>query len=490
MKNLMLWKVAFLRTCLFLLVGFCLLAGHHLVTAQETSTAPTPTPIEALETTAGNLTVAADTLWVMVAGFLVFFMNLGFGCVEAGFCRAKNCVNILSKNFIVFAVSTFGYWMVGWGLMFGNGNDYIGTEGLWFVSGADNSPAIATYEGAYKAISWSGIPLAAKFFFQLVFAGTAATIVSGAVAERIKYLSFIVFSLLMAVCIYPVVGHWIWGGGWLQSMGFVDFAGCTQVHSIGGWSALTGILFLGPRIGKYGPDGRVNAIPGHSMMAAFIGCLVLWLGWFGFNPGSTMGIAADPKAVADIALTTNIAAAMATITATATAWIFLKKPDIGMTLNGCLAGLVGITSACAFVTPAYAAVIGAICGVVVVFSVMFFDKLKIDDPVGATSVHLVCGILGTLFVGIFSHKDLIYRSANAKHVEGLIYTGDFTQLKYQLIGIGATGLYVVLASGICWVVIKAVMGLRVTEEEEVGGLDLGEHGNESYHGFVMTRADG
>ncbi|MEO8498558.1 MAG: ammonium transporter, partial [Planctomycetota bacterium] len=338
------------------------------------------------------------------------------------------------------------------------------------------------YQGVYSAISWTGVPLSAKFFFQLVFAGTAATIVSGAVAERIKYFSFIVFSLLMAIVIYPVVGHWIWGGGWLAAKGFFDFAGSTQVHSIGGWSALTGILFLGPRIGKYTAEGKVNAIPGHSMLAAFIGCLVLWFGWFGFNPGSTM--AADPLFIADVALTTNLAAAMATISATATAWLLLKKPDIGMTLNGCLAGLVAITAPCAFVSPQASAIIGLIAGVLVVLAVLMFDRLKIDDPVGATSVHLVNGVFGTLCIGLFAHPDLLSRGAGLK--AGLLYGGGMDQLIVQLTGVVATGAYVVVVSSICWLVIKAVLGLRVTPEEEMGGLDHGEHGNEAYHGFVMT----
>lgn len=455
--------------------------------AEEAAPAEAPAAEEAAPSgpTTADLKVAADTMWVMVTGMLVFFMNLGFGCVESGFCRAKNCVNILSKNFIVFAVSTFGFWLVGWGIMFGNGSLYIGQEGLWMVGGADNSPATGdAYSGAYSSIAWTGVPLSAKFFFQLVFAGTAATIVSGAVAERIKYLSFIVFSLLMAVIIYPVVGHWIWGGGWLATKGFFDFAGSTQVHSIGGWAALSGILFLGPRIGKYTADGKVNAIPGHNMTAAFIGCLVLWFGWFGFNPGSTM--AADPKFIADVALTTNLAAAMATISATATAWILLKKPDIGMTLNGCLAGLVAITAPCAFVTAEASALIGLIAGVLVVLAVLAFDRAKIDDPVGATSVHLVNGVFGTLCIGLFSHPDLIARGAGLK--AGVLYGGGMDQLIVQATGVVATAVYVFVVSSICWLVIKATMGLRVSKEEEMDGLDHGEHGNEAYHGFVMTHS--
>jgi Amt family ammonium transporter len=488
-----------------MLLGAALFALPSFATAAD---APAPT---APGLSPADTKVALDTFWVMITGFLVFFMNLGFGCVESGFCRAKNCVNILSKNFIVFAASTFGFWMLGWGIMFGNGNEYFGTSGLWFVQGTDNSPKLdpvvlkalwgkeQTYEltpaekefeyvGDYAGLSWAGVPLAAKFFFQLVFAGTAATIVSGAVAERIKYISFIVFTLLMSIFIYPVVGHWIWGGGFLAvKWNFFDFAGSTQVHSIGGWSALTGIIFLGARKGKFGPDGKANAIPGHNMTAAFIGCLVLWFGWFGFNPGSTMAL--DANAIAEIALTTNLAAAMATISATATAWLVLGKPDIGMTLNGCLAGLVAVTAPCAFISPLSSVVIGLIAGVLVVFAVLFFDKIKIDDPVGATSVHLVNGVFGTLCIGIFSDPARVAARAyaGANQWGGLLYTGKTDQLVGQAVGVACTAVYVLIASSICWILIKYTIGMRVSEQEEMEGLDVGEHGNEAYHGFVMAR---
>jgi len=462
-------------------------ADAPMETTAAPAESPATDPMAALQETAKKLTIGGDTAWVLITGFLVFFMNLGFACVESGMCRQKNAVNILSKNFVVFAVTTIGFWLVGWGLMFGNAtNEYVGTDGLWMVSGEDNSPETGeAYKGDYSAISWTGVPLSAKFFFQLVFAGTAATIVSGAVAERIKYLSFIIFSFIMALAIYPIVGHWIWGGGWLQDMGFVDFAGSTQVHSIGGWAALTGVYILGPRIGKYGADGRVNAIPGHNMTAATIGCLILWFGWFGFNPGSTMGIG-DFKAIGDIALTTNLAAAAATLTATATCWTLLGKPDLGMTLNGCLAGLVAITAPCAFVTPGVSVIIGAIAGVLVVLGVLGFDRIKADDPVGATSVHLLNGVFGTLCVGLFSHPDLIGRSANAEHKAGLFYGGGMDQVITQLIGIGACAVYVVAISAVAWFALKATLGIRVTPEEEIDGLDHGEHGNEAYHGFQMT----
>jgi Amt family ammonium transporter len=415
---------------------------------------------------------------------LVFFMNLGFGCVESGFCRQKNCVNILSKNFIVFAVTTIGFWAIGFGLMFGadDGHGIVGTKGLWVLGGADNSPATATaYQGDYGSLSWTGVPLLAKFFFQLVFAGTAATIVSGAVAERIKYHSFILFSFIMAMAIYPVVGHWIWGGGWLQARGFLDFAGSTQVHSIGGWAALAAAFILGPRIGKYGPGGKINAIPGHNLTVATIGCLVLWFGWFGFNPGSTMAV--DSAVIAEVAVTTNLAAAGATLSATATAWLLLGKPDLGMTLNGCLAGLVAITAPCAFVTPAVSVLIGLIAGVLVVLGVLFFDRIKIDDPVGATSVHLLNGVFGTLCVGLFAHPDRIGRAANPAATAGLFYNGGAHQLITQLVGVLACAGYVLAVSLIAWLVLKAVVGIRVSPEEEIEGLDYGEHGNEAYHGF-------
>jgi Amt family ammonium transporter len=466
--------------------------------APATPAAPEPPTMEA---TYKNLWVAADTVWVLVCGMLVFFMNLGFGCVESGFARSKNCVNILSKNFIVFAATCVAYYLFGWDLMFGAGDGaFVGNSGSWMVGAADNSPAVGNnYQGQYGAISWASIPLWAKFFFQLVFAGTAATIVSGAVAERIKYHSFIIFSFLMALVIYPITGHWIWGFGYLaKEWNFWDFAGCTAVHSVGGWAALTGAIILGPRIGKYAADGRVQAIPGHNMMAAFIGCLVLWFGWFGFNPGSTFGVAADGGALAaQVAVNTNSAAAAATLTATLTAWLLLGKPDIGMTLNGCLAGLVGITASAAFTNVPCSLIIGAIAGVLVVFSVLFFDRMKVDDPVGATSVHLVCGIFGTLCVGLFTTSDLSGTVANTPlgwsavggPAAGLFFGGGTKQLVAQLVGVLMVGAYVVPVSAICWLLIKAVVGLRVGAHEEVGGLDIGEHGNEAYHGFVMVRTE-
>jgi len=425
--------------------------------------------------------VALDTIWVLIAAMLVFFMNLGFAMVETGFARAKNAVNILSKNFVVFAVSSLGFLFLGFGLMFGDGNSIFGTSGLFFLSGADNSPATGdAYQGVYSALSWAGVPLMAKFFFQLVFAGTAATIVSGAVAERIKYKSFIVFSFFLTMLIYPVVGHWIWGGGWLYQNGMFDFAGSTVVHSVGGWAALAGVLLLGPRFGKYTASGKIVPIPGHNLSLATLGTLVLWFGWFGFNPGSTM--AANPEAISHIVVTTNTAAAAAVLSATLASWLLFGKPDLGMTLNGGLAGLVAITAACAFVSVGSSLLIGLIAGVLVVVSVVAFDRLKIDDPVGALSVHLVNGIFGTLAVGLFA-QDGITGVATGN---GLLFGGGTGLLVAQLMGVVSVGAFVFSAALLVWATLKMTMGIRVSLQEEIEGLDTGEHGNEAYPDF-MTR---
>ena len=425
--------------------------------------------------------VALDTLWTLVAAFVVFFMNAGFGCVEAGFCRAKNATNILGKNFVVFGISSLAFWVVGWAIMFGDGNDYFGSQG-WFVAGDDNSPLTGdAYSGVYGSIGWTGIPLFAKFFFQLVFAGTAATIVSGCVAERIHYKSYMVFTVFLVALSYPITGHWIWGGGWLYNLGFWDFAGSTVVHCIGGWAGLAGILLLGARIGKY-QDGKPRAIPGHSMSLAFLGGMILWLGWFGFNPGSTMGIAGEgAKLVAHIVVTTNMACAGGLVTATLVAWGMLGKPDFSMTINGALAGLVAITAPCAFVTPGAAVVIGVVAGALVVFSVLCFDRLRIDDPVGALSVHLTNGIWGTLAVGLFSNPDGVgFAAGDTGPLAGLFYGGGITQLLSQFKGVIAVGVFTMLFSLLVWSVIKATLGLRVDPDVEMEGLDLNEMGMEAY----------
>jgi Amt family ammonium transporter len=458
--------------------GMILLAslGH----AEEAAEAPVVFTAAMAEQIA-NTKIALDTVWVLIAGFLVFFMNLGFAMVESGLARAKNCANILAKNFIVFGCSSLAFYLIGWGLMFGDGNSFIGTQGLFFVGGLDNSPATGdAYQGVYSSIAWAGVPIWAKFFFQLVFAGTAATIVSGAVAERIKFLSFIAFSFVIVGIIYPITGHWIWGGGWLQKAGMWDFAGSTVVHSVGGWAALAGVIMLGPRIGKYTKDGRVNPLPGHSMTSATLGVLVLWFGWFGFNPGSTMAAAAAD--IGRIAVTTNTAAAAAAVSATFTAWVLLGKPDLSMILNGCLAGLVAITAPCAFVSVGSSAIIGLIAGVLVVFAVLFFDKVKLDDPVGALSVHLVCGVFGTICVGLFADGSIMPNTTG----DGLLFGGGTTLLMAQLLGVAAAGVYTMAISLAFWGAIKAIMGLRVTPEEEIEGLDIGEHGNNAYPDFAQA----
>jgi Amt family ammonium transporter len=344
------------------------------------------------------------------------------------------------------------------------------------LSGADNSPATGdAYQGVYSSINWTGVPLPAKFFFQLVFAATAATIVSGVVAERIKFLSFMIFSFVLVGFMYPITGHWIWGGGWLAGYGMWDFAGSTVVHSVGGWAALAGVLLLGPRMGKYTKEGRVSPIPGHNLNSAFIGCFILWLGWFGFNPGSTMGMG-DMDAVARIFVTTNMAAAAGAFSATVVAWWMLKKPDFTMILNGCLAGLVAITAPCAWVSVPSSLFIGLIAGTLVVFAVLFFDRIKIDDPVGALSVHLVNGIWGTLAVGIF---------ASPEYGADLLEGGRGALLTAQVVGIVAVGAFTFLVSMAVWLAIRVGYGIRVSPEEEMEGLDFGEHGNHAYPDFQL-----
>jgi Amt family ammonium transporter len=355
-----------------------------------------------------------------------------------------------------------------------------------FVSGADNSPALGEayasmnpfstlrYEGVYSAINWTPVPLWAKFFFQLVFAGTAATIVSGAVAERIKFKSFLVFSFILVAFMYPVTGHWIWGGGLLGANNFRDFAGSSVVHSVGGWAALAGVLVLGPRLGRYGKGGKVNPMPGHSMTSASLGVLILWLGWFGFNPGSTMA-AMNGSAISHILVNTNMAAATGALGAMVTAWMMLGKPDLSMILNGCLAGLVAITAPCAFVSVGSGAVIGLLGGVFVVLAVLGFDKAKIDDPVGALSVHLVNGIWGTLALGLF------YDNQIATDVAALA-TGlsPAAQFLVQLKGVLYVGAFTLVGALAVWYMIAVTMGVRVSPEEEIEGLDIGEHGMHAY----------
>ena len=422
----------------------------------------------AQEATADDVQIVLDNIWIVIAAILVIFMNAGFGMLETGFCRQKNAVNILAKNLIVFTLATLSFWALGFALAFGEGNGLFGLSGF-FLAGSDPvEPVFGT------------LTTPVFFLFQAAFAGTAATIVSGAVAERVKFSSFIIFSVLLTAISYPITAHWVWGGGWLSDMSFLgegvafsDFAGSTVVHSVGGWAALMGAIFLGPRIGKY-QDGAVNAIPGHNMSIATLGCLILWIGWFGFNPGSELAASLN---VPQIALVTNLAAAAGGIGATFTAWSLSGKPDLSMVINGILAGLVGITAGCGGIGYWGAVIVGLIAGIIVVFSVGFFDSIKIDDPVGATSVHLVCGIWGTLAVGLFDGE------------AGLFFGGGITQLIAQIIGIVAIGLFTVVLTGILWVIIKSLVGLRVSSEEELKGLDIGEHGMEAYSGFLKDTSD-
>ena len=412
-----------------------------------------------------------DTLWVLVAAFLVFFMQAGFAMVESGFTRAKNAVNILMKNLMDFSMGSVAYWAIGFAIMFGAGNAFMGTSG-WFVPSESLVEGAATDTSVFSALEWSSVPTYAAWLFQLVFAATAATIVSGAMAERTQFKSYLIYSIFITGIIYPIVGHWIWGGGWLADVGVSDFAGSTVVHSTGGWLALTGAIVLGPRIGKYDGDGNPRPIAGHNLPLAALGVFILWLGWFGFNPGSQMG--ADAAEISSIAITTNLAAATGAILAMITAWLILGKPDAGMALNGALGGLVAITAGCASVTPESAAIIGALGGIVVVLSVLLFEKLRIDDPVGAISVHGTCGALGTILLGFFDSSS------------GVFAGGGFGLLWAQIIGVVAVFAWCLVTGFILFYGIKAATGLRVTEEEEQAGLDYEEHGASAYPDFNVS----
>ncbi|MFQ5442231.1 MAG: ammonium transporter [Thermodesulfobacteriota bacterium] len=404
--------------------------------------------------TAAEVQKNLDFVWTLVAAFLVFLMQAGFAMVETGFTRAKNAINIMMKNLMDFSVGSLAFWAVGFGLMFGASNGLFGTTGFFFSDfSVDKDP-------------W----LFAFWMFQVVFCATAATIVSGAMAERTKYVSYLIYSAVVSAIIYPVFGSWAWGSlykgaGWLEGLGFIDFAGSTVVHSVGGWAALAGAIVLGPRLGKYGPDGKPRAIPGHNLTLAALGVFILWFGWFGFNPGSTTTGTAD---IARIAVNTNLAAAAGAVLAMFTSWAVFKKAEIGMTLNGALAGLVAITAGCANVSPTSSVILGAIAGVLVVFSVLFFDRVGVDDPVGAISVHGVCGAWGTLAAGLFNETGFTMK-----------------QLGVQAIGVGACFAWTFVAAFILFKIIKATVGLRVTEEEEKEGLDFGEHGGNAYPDFQV-----
>ncbi len=404
--------------------------------------------------TAADAMFTANNIWMMVSVFLVFTMHLGFATVETGLTRAKNTVNILFKNTVIVAIGLLTYALIGFNLMYPGDftiAGFFGFGGFGLHSPAGAAGLIEYADGHYSY--WT------DFMFQGMFAATAATIVSGAVAERIKLSSFLIFSAIYVALVYPFVGSWTWGGGWLAEKGFHDFAGSTLVHSVGGWGALAGILLLGPRMGKY-VNGQVKAIMGHNMPLLTIGVFLLWLGWFGFNGGSVLS--GDPGMVSYVLTTTSLAAAAGIIGSMLSSWTIQKKPDLTMVLNGCLAGLVGITAGADAVSISAAILIGFICGAVAVPSVMMFDKLKIDDPVGATTVHLVCGILGTLFVGVFSP--------------------DYS-FGVQLLGVLSYGVACFPAAFLIFFALKKTIGIRFSEEEELKGLDIGEHGMEAYAGF-------
>jgi Amt family ammonium transporter len=433
-----------------------ILTGLFLLLAVQALAADKPPTADSNKTAIELVQSHADYVWTLVAAALVFFMQAGFAMVEAGFTRAKNAVNILMKNLMDFSLGSIGFWAIGFGLMFGaTSTGWFGTSGFFL---SDWSPG--------------GDPWVLAFWmFQVVFAATAATIVSGAMAERTKFSSYLIYSVIVSAIIYPIFGSWAWGGllnggGWLESLGFIDFAGSTVVHSVGGWIGLAGAVVLGPRIGKYTADGKARAIPGHNLPLGALGVFILWLGWFGFNPGSTT---AANKEISWIFVNTNLAAAAGATLAMITSWLKFGKPEISMSLNGALAGLVAITAPCYNVTPTSAVIIGAVAGVLVVFSVLFFDKIKVDDPVGAVSVHGVNGAWGTLAAGLFN-------------IEGVTL---------QIVGVQVLGIVVcfVWAFGLGWIMFKLIdkiVGLRVSPEEEAEGLDSTEHGGNAYPDFQVS----
>lgn len=401
--------------------------------------------------------MAIDTLWVLLGGILVFWMQAGFAMVETGFTRSKNAGNIIMKNLMDFALGSLIYWIIGFCLMFGK--DAAGIIGIpgFFTDGTAENAATSVNNYAF-------------LFFQTVFCATAATIVSGAMAERTKFISYCIYSAVISAVIYPIAGHWIWGGGWLAQLGFHDFAGSTAVHSIGGWCALVGATILGPRIGKYSKDGKSNAIPGHSLTLGALGVFILWMGWFGFNPGSSLGITGEGalELSSRVFITTNLAAASAAVVTMILTWVKYGKPDVSMSLNGVLAGLVAITAGCDVVSPLGAAIIGVISAFAMVYGIEFVDKvLKVDDPVGAVGVHCINGVVGTILTGVFAMDG------------GLFYGGGFKFLGVQCLGVAAVAIWSVATATILFKGIKATIGLRVTREEEIRGLDIEEHGLES-----------
>lgn len=424
---------------------------------------------------------SVNTIWVLVAAALVFFMQAGFALVEGGLTRAKNAGNIIMKNLMDFAIGTPIFWLLGFGIMFAGSGSLFG--GIDFFS-----------RGDYLAILPAGVPKYAFFIFQTVFCATAATIVSGAMAERTKFSSYCIYSALISAVVYPISGHWIWGGGWLAQLGFHDFAGSTAVHMVGGVAALIGAKILGPRLGKYGDDGKIRAFPGHNLTNAALGVFILWFCWFGFNGGSTVSAEGDAvlETMGNIFFTTNLAAATATVAVMLLTWIRYKKPDVSMTLNGSLAGLVAITAGTDLVTPAGAFMIGLIAGIIVVFGIEFMDQvLKIDDPVGAVGVHGLCGAAGTLMVGLFSATEYGYAGGSLMMPKGFFYGGGLKLLGIQALGVGSVILWVAATMTLAFTLIKLTVGLRVTKEEEILGLDISEHGLESaYADFISFNTNG
>ena len=411
-----------------------------------------------------ELATSVDVGWTLVAAALVFFMQAGFAMVETGFTRAKNAGNIIMKNLMDFCLGTPIFWLVGFGIMFGTTSGFFGAFDF-FADGVVG-----------EGYDWTTL------VFQTMFCATAATIVSGAMAERTKFSAYCIYSMVISAVIYPVSGHWIWGGGWLSEMGFHDFAGSTAVHFVGGLCALIGAAILGPRIGKYTKDGKARAIPGHSLTLGALGCFILWFCWFGFNGGSTVALSGNGAEVASrVFMTTNLAAAVATVTVMCITWIRYKKPDVSMTLNGSLAGLVAITAGCDVVTPMGSAIIGICAGFAVVFGIEFIDqKLKVDDPVGAVGVHCINGALGTVLVGLFAYYDGTEVAAN-----GLLYGGGAGPLVTQIMGVAAVAVWVGVTITIVFQIIKHTIGLRVSEAEEIMGLDKPEHGLTSAYADFM-----
>ncbi len=439
-------RTSVLSRILFLAIfASVVLGGYQSFAEQEVASAG-----------AAHSVFVANNVWMLLATFLVFIMHLGFASLESGLTRSKNTINILFKNTFIIAAGILTYALMGFNLMYPGDFSLKGVFGFagFGLSAPSGADGLINYaDGGYTYYT--------DFIFQAMFAATAATIVSGAVAERVKISSFLIFATILVAIVYPIAGSWKWGGGWLDQMGFYDFAGSTLVHSVGGWAGLVGAYLLGPRLGKYLSSGAIKPIPGHSLPLLAIGVFLLWFGWFGFNGGSVLS--ADPELISLVIVTTSLAAAAGTIGAIFTSWGMYKYPDVTMALNGVLAGLVGITAGADVVSPGEAVLIGLIAGVIVVLSISFFDKIKIDDPVGAIPVHLVCGIWGTLAVGIFGGPDF--------------------SILTQFIGIVAYGVFTVVCSFIIFYTLKVTIGIRVDEDDEIKGLDIREHGMEAYPDF-------